>query len=165
MAVGIGSPVTQLRGVTVTRHTPLRLRSPSSLCADTICSPPATISSVHIVPNANFKNVCFIFFSFKLLNFGAFLLDLLPMRVIISGRNKKSPSVLPEILWIFLNVMLSPTESIVYEFESFRIDAGKRLLWNGGGEPIPLTPKVFDTLFYLVNNAGKVIEKDELMSA
>ena len=61
--------------------------------------------------------------------------------------------------------MLSPAESIVYEFDSFRIDAGKRLLWNGGGEPIPLTPKVFDTLFYLVENAGKVIEKDELMSA
>src|SRR5258706_9661040 len=61
--------------------------------------------------------------------------------------------------------MLSPAESIVYEFDSFRIDAGKRLLWNGGGEPIPLTPKVFDTLFYLVENGGKVIEKDELMSA
>ena len=64
-----------------------------------------------------------------------------------------------------MNVMLFPTESMVYEFDSFRIDAGKRLLWNGGNGPIPLTPKVFDTLFYLVKNSGKVIEKDELMSA
>jgi DNA-binding winged helix-turn-helix (wHTH) protein/TolB-like protein/tetratricopeptide (TPR) repeat protein len=87
------------------------------------------------------------------------------MRVIISERCKKSPSVWHEILWIFVNAMLLPTESMVYEFDSFRIDAGKRLLWNGGGEPIPLTPKVFDTLFYLVENAGKLIEKDELMSA
>jgi serine/threonine-protein kinase len=83
----------------------------------------------------------------------------------MSGRSKKSLSVRPEFLWVFLTVMLSPAESIIYEFDSFRIDAGKRLLWNGGGEPIPLTPKVFDTLFYLVENAGKVIEKDELMSA
>jgi DNA-binding winged helix-turn-helix (wHTH) protein/TolB-like protein len=61
--------------------------------------------------------------------------------------------------------MLSSTESIIYEFDSFRIDAGKRLVWNGGGEPISLTPKIFDTLLYLVSHNGTVLEKDELMSA
>ena len=60
--------------------------------------------------------------------------------------------------------MLSNTESEVYEFNSFRIDAGQRLLWNRG-EPVALTPKVFDTLFYLVRNAGKTVTKDELMAA
>ena len=60
--------------------------------------------------------------------------------------------------------MSSVTESVVYGFESFRVDAGKRLLWNGG-EPVPLTPKVFDTLVYLVQNPGKAISKDELMAA
>src|SRR5882672_1401590 len=60
--------------------------------------------------------------------------------------------------------MSSVTESAVYEFEGFRVDAGKRLLWNSG-EPVALTPKVFDTLFYLVKNAGKTISKDELMAA
>ena len=60
--------------------------------------------------------------------------------------------------------MLSNTESAVYEFDSFRIDAGKRLLWKRG-EPLALTPKVFDTLLYLVKNAGKTIGKDELMAA
>lgn len=56
-------------------------------------------------------------------------------------------------------------ESIVYEFDNFRIDSGKRLLSNGGPEPIPLTPKIFDTLLYLVSHHSTLIDKDELMSA
>src|SRR5262249_54414835 len=59
---------------------------------------------------------------------------------------------------------VAPMESAVYEFDGFRIDAAKRLVW-GNGEPLGLTPKVFDTLFYLVKNAGKTIAKDELMAA
>lgn len=51
----------------------------------------------------------------------------------------------------------------IYEFDEFRIDASKRLLTKGNDEPLPLTPKVFDTLLYLVRNHGKVIEKDQLM--
>lgn len=55
-------------------------------------------------------------------------------------------------------------ESEVYEFEDLRIDGGKRLLWKCG-EPLTLTPKVFDTLLYLVRNAGNTVSKDELMAA
>lgn len=51
----------------------------------------------------------------------------------------------------------------IYEFDEFRVDVAKRLLTKGDGEQIPLTPKVFDTLLYLVRSGGKVIEKDELM--
>ena len=51
----------------------------------------------------------------------------------------------------------------IYEFDEFRVDARKRLLTKSDGAPIPLTPKVFDTLLYLIRHAGKVIEKDELM--
>ena len=51
----------------------------------------------------------------------------------------------------------------VYEFGEFRLDAGKRLLLRGGGEVVPLTPKVFDTLLYLVERGGVVVDKDELM--
>jgi DNA-binding winged helix-turn-helix (wHTH) protein/TolB-like protein len=51
----------------------------------------------------------------------------------------------------------------IYEFDEFRIDASKRLLTKGDGVAIPLTPKVFETLLYLVRHNGKVIEKDELM--
>lgn len=50
-----------------------------------------------------------------------------------------------------------------YEFEGFRLDGAKRLLTKGNGEPLAVTPKVFDTLIYLVRNSGKVIGKDELM--
>lgn len=52
----------------------------------------------------------------------------------------------------------------IFDFDAFRVDAGKRLLLRKG-EPVPLTPKVFDTLLYLVENRGKVIEKDDLMGA
>ena len=52
-----------------------------------------------------------------------------------------------------------------YEFDKFCIDAVKRLLLKGDGEIVPLMPKAFDTLLYLVQNSGKLIEKDELMSA
>ncbi len=51
----------------------------------------------------------------------------------------------------------------IYEFDEFRVDVSKRLLTKGDGGQIPLTPKVFDTLLYLVRHSGKVIEKDELM--
>jgi DNA-binding winged helix-turn-helix (wHTH) protein/tetratricopeptide (TPR) repeat protein len=49
-----------------------------------------------------------------------------------------------------------------YEFGAFRIDPGKRLLLRDG-HPVPLTAKVFDTLLVLVENRGRVVEKDELM--
>jgi DNA-binding winged helix-turn-helix (wHTH) protein/TolB-like protein/Tfp pilus assembly protein PilF len=53
----------------------------------------------------------------------------------------------------------------VYEFGGFRLDAAKRLLLRAGGEPVPLTPKVFETLLYLVRNGGKLVGKDELLAA
>jgi len=52
----------------------------------------------------------------------------------------------------------------IFEFGDFRVDAGKRVLLRKG-EPVLLTPKVFDTLLYLVKNRGKVVEKDDLMLA
>src|SRR5215204_4941271 len=59
--------------------------------------------------------------------------------------------------------MTNGLQSQIYEFEEFRLDAAKRLLLRGDEEIIPLTPKIFDTLLYLVLNNGKVIEKDVLM--
>jgi DNA-binding winged helix-turn-helix (wHTH) protein/TolB-like protein/Tfp pilus assembly protein PilF len=61
--------------------------------------------------------------------------------------------------------MVTQVNSINYEFDNFCVDAGRRLLLNGGDEPIALTPKIFDTLLYLVSHSGQVIEKDELMSS
>lgn len=51
----------------------------------------------------------------------------------------------------------------IYEFDEFRVDVSERSLTKGDGEQVPLTPKVFDTLLYLVRHGGKVIGKDELM--
>jgi DNA-binding winged helix-turn-helix (wHTH) protein/tetratricopeptide (TPR) repeat protein len=53
----------------------------------------------------------------------------------------------------------------IYEFGGFRLCAAKRLLLKGVDETVPLMPKAFDTLLYLVEHKGKVIEKDTLMSA
>src|SRR5262249_9263266 len=52
----------------------------------------------------------------------------------------------------------------VYRFGEFRLEpAERRLLRNG--ETISLTPKAFDTLVFLVERAGHLVEKEELMKA
>jgi DNA-binding winged helix-turn-helix (wHTH) protein/TolB-like protein/Flp pilus assembly protein TadD len=51
-----------------------------------------------------------------------------------------------------------------YDFGPYRVDALKRLLLREG-EPVPLTSKVFDTLFMLVSRSGEVLEKNELMTS
>src|SRR6266550_6284467 len=49
-----------------------------------------------------------------------------------------------------------------YEFGCFRVDEGERLLLRQG-EPVPLAPKVFDTLLALVRDRGHVLDKERLM--
>ncbi len=53
----------------------------------------------------------------------------------------------------------------VYEFGEFQVDTGKRLLLRRDGRALPLTPKVFDTLVYLIQHPDALLDKDELMSA
>ena len=50
-------------------------------------------------------------------------------------------------------------------FDEFSVLADARRLQGANGEQIALTPKVFDTLLYLVENPNRLIEKDELMEA
>lgn len=49
-----------------------------------------------------------------------------------------------------------------YEFGPFRLDATERLLLREG-QPIPMPPRVMDTLLVLVESRGQVLSKDELM--
>ncbi len=49
-----------------------------------------------------------------------------------------------------------------YEFGPFSVDAGKRLLLRNG-EPVPLAPKVLETLLALIENRERVLSKDELL--
>ena len=52
----------------------------------------------------------------------------------------------------------------LYEFGPFILDPAERTLQRGGS-PVPLQPKVFDTLLVLVQNGGHLIEKGEFMRA
>src|SRR5437763_12379300 len=51
----------------------------------------------------------------------------------------------------------------VYVFGPFSLNVRERLLLRGP-EVIPLSPKVFDTLVVLVENAGHALSKDELLN-
>ncbi len=59
---------------------------------------------------------------------------------------------------------MSDRQQRVYEFGGFRLDAGRRLLTREGSV-VPLSPKLFDTLWHLVIRRGSIVGKDELMSA
>jgi DNA-binding winged helix-turn-helix (wHTH) protein/TolB-like protein/Tfp pilus assembly protein PilF len=50
----------------------------------------------------------------------------------------------------------------VYVFGSFRIEVSERQLLRDD-QPVPLPPKVFDTLLVLVEHSGHIVGKDELM--
>jgi DNA-binding winged helix-turn-helix (wHTH) protein/Tol biopolymer transport system component len=58
----------------------------------------------------------------------------------------------------------APREGGRYEFGPFRLDPAERLLTREG-QPAALTPKAFDLLVYLVERAGRLVEKRELMAA
>ena len=60
---------------------------------------------------------------------------------------------------------MEPAETYIYEFDDFRVDPGRRLLLGRGGRPLPLTPKAFDALIYLVEHTGVVLGKETLMRA
>ena len=50
-----------------------------------------------------------------------------------------------------------------YRFGEFTVDAEQKVLFRNGAA-LPLTPKVFDTLLILVENAGRIVEKEALMN-
>jgi len=49
-------------------------------------------------------------------------------------------------------------------FQSFRLDAANHSLWRGE-ERVAITPKAFDVLRHLVENAGRLITQNELLEA
>lgn len=53
----------------------------------------------------------------------------------------------------------------VYEFGDYRIATSDRRLRSSDGTPLALTPRVFDTLLYLVEHSGSLLGKEELMAA
>lgn len=57
---------------------------------------------------------------------------------------------------------VSKTKQRVWEFGPFRLDEAERLLLRDG-EPVGLTPKVFDMLVALLEHSGHLVEKGALM--
>src|SRR5688572_4537262 len=60
---------------------------------------------------------------------------------------------------------MSPPPSSIYQFGDFRLDVEERALLRRDGTAVPLTPRVFDTLRYLVEHSGRVLDKEVLMEA
>jgi DNA-binding winged helix-turn-helix (wHTH) protein/TolB-like protein/Flp pilus assembly protein TadD len=59
---------------------------------------------------------------------------------------------------------MSGPDRELFEFDSFRLDPAEHRLLRDG-EPVPLEPKVFETLLALVRRRGSLVAKDELMQA
>jgi TolB-like protein/DNA-binding winged helix-turn-helix (wHTH) protein/tetratricopeptide (TPR) repeat protein len=57
------------------------------------------------------------------------------------------------------------TPAHFYEFGDFRLDTAKRLLQRLDGTTVPLTPRVFETLLYMVEHHDTVLDKERLMEA
>jgi DNA-binding winged helix-turn-helix (wHTH) protein len=53
----------------------------------------------------------------------------------------------------------------IYEFGEFRLDATKRLLRRLDGRPVSLTPRVLDTLLYMLEHHDAVLDKERIMEA
>ena len=60
---------------------------------------------------------------------------------------------------------MADPQTHIYEFGEFRVDPLKRLLLGRDQRPLPLTPKAFDTLLYLVEHRDALLDKEMLMKA
>jgi TolB-like protein/DNA-binding winged helix-turn-helix (wHTH) protein/Flp pilus assembly protein TadD len=61
-----------------------------------------------------------------------------------------------------IKIPMSLNQKELYEFGPFSLDPQERTLWRDG-KVLAVTPKVFDTLLFLVRNQGRVLSKDELL--
>src|SRR6266545_703855 len=53
----------------------------------------------------------------------------------------------------------------IYEFGAFQVDPAKRRLRRLDGTTIPLTPRVFDTLLYMIEHHDSALDKERIMAA
>jgi DNA-binding winged helix-turn-helix (wHTH) protein len=54
---------------------------------------------------------------------------------------------------------------IAYRFQAFRLGALRRRLFGPDGQAIPLPPRAFDTLLYLVERPGELHERRAMLEA
>src|SRR5215471_18011248 len=62
----------------------------------------------------------------------------------------------------WMEIFTLPGEDFI--FGKFRLDPAMQQLWRGSG-PVPLRPKLFAALQYLVENPGRLITREELLRA
>ncbi|MGE0128371.1 MAG: winged helix-turn-helix domain-containing protein [Blastocatellales bacterium] len=55
-------------------------------------------------------------------------------------------------------------KTLRYQFDEVLVDPQTFKVWRGGA-PLPLEPKAFDALVFLINHRGRLVEKDELLDA
>src|SRR5580765_7197448 len=60
---------------------------------------------------------------------------------------------------------MQPSPANLYEFGAFQLDPAKRLLRRLDGTRVPLTPRVFDTLLYMIEHHDAVLDKERIMEA
>jgi len=58
---------------------------------------------------------------------------------------------------------MAVSAQLVYRFNGFRVDPARRLMFGADGQPIPLKPKVFDTLLFLIERRGELVDKQALL--
>ena len=68
----------------------------------------------------------------------------------------------PSFFLNFSEAEMNGEENHSYRFKSFRLDIGERQLLRND-KSVPLTPKAFDVLAFLVERGGHLVEKEELM--
>lgn len=60
-------------------------------------------------------------------------------------------------------MVITLTGKHFYRFGPYQLDAGERVL-RRDGQPVPLPPKDVETLLVLVERAGRIVQKDELLA-
>jgi DNA-binding winged helix-turn-helix (wHTH) protein/tetratricopeptide (TPR) repeat protein len=63
-----------------------------------------------------------------------------------------------------MKARMSLVRKVLYRFDEFELDRGKRTLSRDGGQVL-LSPKAYEVLVHLVIHAGDVVTKEELMQA
>ncbi len=62
--------------------------------------------------------------------------------------------------------MSDRAKSTIYEFGEFRLDAkSRRLCLRETGELVPLQPKAFELLLFLIESEGRILAKNEILEA
>ena len=82
--------------------------------------------------------------------------------MVLAESSTKAPKFPRYALSHFPEAHMSRPARPSYEFGPFRLDLSEQMLLRDG-QPLPLTPKLFDVLRVLVQNGGHLVEKETLL--